>query len=251
MTLPLAQVAVVIPARNEAALLPATLRATGIARARLLQSHPHLAVTVTVVLDSTTDESAELLARHADVTTLSVTAGLVGTVRNAGIAAACTAAALPLAQMWIANTDADSEVPPHWLQRHVELAAQGAQMVVGTVEPRRHELEAAQLQRWLAQHQLGENHPHVHGANLGVRADVFTRLGGFKDQGLHEDRDLVARARARGATVVATDSCRVKTSGRMRGRVSGGFADFLAGLADAEQAERVLSPPRPITALTP
>lgn len=250
MSVPLAKIAVVIPARNEAPLLPATLRATRIARNHLLQSHPHVAVSVTVVLDSTSDGSAEFLARQLDVHTLSVNAGLVGTVRNTGIYSACTSAATPLEQLWIANTDADSEVPPHWLQQHVELAAKGAQVVVGTVEPQRQELDPVLLQRWLSLHDLREGHHHIHGANLGIRADVFTRLGGFKDQGLHEDRDLVTRARALGVPVVATDSCRVKTSGRLQGRVSGGFADFLATLNDSGQAQLVLSPPQPTNGLS-
>lgn len=239
-----AEIAVVIPARNEAALLPAALQALGVAREQLLHSHPHVAVTVTVVLDSTTDGSAEVLAGYPQVRTLSVQAGLVGTARNTGIAAARAASAAPLQRLWIANTDADSEVPPHWLARQLELAGQGAQLVVGTVEPHGGELDSGLLQRWRAQHHLGEDHRHVHGANLGIRADAFTRLGGFADQGLHEDRDLVDRARALGLSVVATDSCRVATSGRLRGRVAGGFADFLARLEDAGPAGLVASPAR-------
>ena len=68
----------------------------------------------------------------------------------------------------------------------------------------------------------------MHGANLGVRGDVFTSLGGFPDVGLGEDHELVAKANMQECRVIATDTCRVGTSARLHGRVLGGFADFLA-----------------------
>lgn len=230
MSTPITCMAVVVPARNEAALLPAALTALDAATRAFTAKNPGVTVSVTVALDSTTDNSRELLAQHRGVQTVTLEAGLVGTARNAGIVTAWARAQVPPEQLWIANTDADSEVPSHWLQRQYELAIAGAHMVVGTVEPGSLEAQGNLMQRWLARHEFREGHPHVHGANLGLRADVFTGLGGFKDQGLHEDRDLVRQARARGYKVLSTDSCRVKTSGRLQGRVNGGFADFLGAL---------------------
>ena len=241
--------AVVVPARNEAVLLPATLRALHRAKGRLGQTHPHISVSITVVLDCTTDISQELLACHLDVSSISVEAGRVGTARNAGVAAACAAQPLPLAQLWIANTDADTQVPEHWLQRQYELASQGVEVMAGTVEPSGSHLDPALLRRWFAHHDLREGHGHVHGANLGIRADALRRLGGFAEQGLHEDRDLVAAARMQGMKVIATDSCRVITSARLQGRVQGGFADFLARLEGNYRLEP--APPPQDSGLSP
>jgi glycosyltransferase involved in cell wall biosynthesis len=240
---PISAIAVVLPARDEAQLLPAALAALETARARFAQTNPSVPVSITVVLDRTTDNSRELLSHYPGVRTVSVAAGRVGTARNAGIGAAWQVANAHASRLWIANTDADSEVPSHWIQRQFDLAAEGAQVVVGTVEPRSTDLSTAALRHWFSAHQLREEHPHVHGANLGFRADVFAGLGGFRDQGLHEDRDFVAQARARGYAVVATDSCRVRTSGRLQGRTKGGFASFLARLG--QEAESVLTPPSP------
>ena len=37
------------------------------------------------------------------------------------------------------------------------------------------------------------SHPHVHGANLGVRADAYLRAGGWADLRTAEDHDLWRR----------------------------------------------------------
>ena len=72
---------------------------------------------------------------------------------------------------------------------------------------------------------------HVHGANLGMRASTYARLGGFAPLALHEDADIVQRARRdRSVQVVATDRLRVGTSVRTAARCVGGFADYLAHL---------------------
>ena len=75
---------------------------------------------------------------------------------------------------------------------------------------------------WRATRVPGRPNGHVHGANLGVRADAYLRAGGFPDRPAHEDVDLVAALVASGARVVATDACDVLTSGRLVGRAPGG-----------------------------
>jgi hypothetical protein len=82
-------------------------------------------------------------------------------------------------------------------------------------------------------HQLVEGHTHVHGANLGVRADRWRAVCGFGPLSVGEDVELVERVRAVTARWVATDTTRVLTSGRSRSRVEHGFAGYLADL-DAE-----------------
>ncbi len=224
------EIAVVLPSRNEARLLPRALAALEEASSYLGRHVPHVHISLTVVLDCSTDASAQILAALPRVRVETVALGRVGAARNAGIAAAMSRSCVPVERLWIANTDADSVVPQHWLTQHHSVALTGAHLLVGTVEPIRGELSPARLGRWHTRHQLGEGHSHVHGANLGVRADVFTTLGGFPDVGLGEDHGLVAKARRQGCRVIATDTCRVGTSARLQGRVLGGFADFLAHL---------------------
>ena len=54
---------------------------------------------------------------------------------------------------------------------------------------------------------------HVHGANLGVRADRWRAVAGFGPRAVGEDVDLVERVRAVTDRWVATDTTRVLTSG--------------------------------------
>ncbi len=231
------EIVIVVPSRNEAQLLPRALQALEQSMLRLALKFPDVRISLTVVLDSSTDASASILAAHPHTTVESISVGRVGAARNAGIATALSTTSFPPSRLWVANTDADSAVPPHWLERQYELAIAGADVVVGTVEPFSADLSEPRLAHWHAHHQLREGHPHVHGANLGFRADVFTTLGGFADVGLHEDRAFVTAAHACQYSIVATDSCRVRTAGRLQGRVEGGFAEFLAQLDPSQNAD--------------
>lgn len=92
------------------------------------------------------------------------------------------------------------------------------------------ELDATRAAHWRDLHDLVEGHPHVHGANLGIRGSHWRAVGGFGDLTLHEDAGVVARVRAGTERWVATDTVRVRTSGRLSSRVHGGFATFLSRL---------------------
>ena len=92
---------------------------------------------------------------------------------------------------------------------------------------------AEALAAWHARHQLVEGDAHVHGANLGIRADRWRAVGRFGRRTVGEDVDLVERVRAVTDRWVATDTTRVLTSGRSHSRVEHGFADYLHDL-DAE-----------------
>ena len=80
---------------------------------------------------------------------------------------------------------------------------------------------------WLATHPPGHPAGNVHGANLGLRADVYLAAGEFADLDQHEDVELVRAARATGARVRATDGNEVVTSGRFWGRTAAGYAAFV------------------------
>lgn len=224
-------VAVVVPARDEEELLPACLDSLDEARAHLQARRPGTEVTVVVVLDRCTDGTAGVVGSWPGARALSSDAGAVGAARAAGVAAVLRG--VPDARLrhtWLACTDADTTVPAHWLRRQVELAEAGADLVVGTVEPS--DLPRTLRAHWWAGHTLGEGHPHVHGANLGIRADAYLAAGGFPGVSADEDVRLVAAVRAAGRPWVATDTTRVTTSARSTARVRhGGFAGYLRRLA--------------------
>ncbi len=70
-------------------------------------------------------------------------------------------------------------------------------------------------------------HPHIHGANLGVRADRYVDVGGWADLKTAEDHDLWGRLRRTGARLLSSAHLQVVTSGRRIGRAPSGFAGAL------------------------
>jgi glycosyltransferase involved in cell wall biosynthesis len=229
------EIVVIIPARDEERRIGRCLEAVRQARQELSHAHPEVAHRVLVVLDRCTDRTADIVAT-ADVDALTGTAGLVGVARAAGAAAALRDAADP-ARVWLACTDADSAVPVDWLVTQLAAARAGAVLLLGTVRPL---LPPQILPEWLRRHDVGDGHPHVHGANLGVRGDAYLSAGGFPAVAEHEDRLLVERIRAIGGPVLATGASPVLTSARTVGRTAGGFAgwmgDFLTGQEPLQSA---------------
>lgn len=224
-------VAVVVPARDEEELLPGCLDAIAVARQRV-----HVPVVVIVVLDCCRDGTADVVAARPEVLAVECAAGVVGTARAEGVNAALDQ--LPDHEpqgIWITCTDADSRVPPDWLEHQLQLADDGVDLVLGTVELVGGELPPASADRWWDDYSRlvdEASHAHVHGANVGVRASVYTAAGGFAPVATHEDV-LLARAVARlpGATVVPSVAVPVATSDRLRGRAPDGVSADLRRLA--------------------
>lgn len=221
-------IVVAIPARDEQERIAACLEAVRVAMDVLTRHRPTCSVAVVVAADDCHDNTAELAAGlGAHVVPLS--AHCVGQARDAAIAQGLALLGRDPVRMWVANTDADTLVPPAWLCVQAKLAAHGCDVMAGTVQPndeRGHHTRAA----WHAQHRLEEGHRYVHGANLGLRASAWQQLGGFGSLAVHEDASLVQRARDSNLTIVATDSIRATTSARRANRVPGGFAGYLATL---------------------
>ena len=103
--------------------------------------------------------------------------------------------------------------------------------MLGTVEPDPAECPARVYRLWQSEHTLAEGHPHIHAANMGVRAACYERAGGFPAVDCSEDEALVAALHRTGARVEATDRIRAITSARMQGRAELGFAHHLLSLA--------------------
>ncbi|WP_421735902.1 glycosyltransferase [Cellulomonas sp.] len=232
-------VVVVVPARDEEQLVGRCLGSLQSARQAARAVRPDLTVDLVLVLDRCTDGTRSVALGHLDVRLVDLDVGRAGAARAAGVRDALARSTADPERTWVAGTDADSVVPEGWILEHLRLADAGADVVVGTVRPDPADLSPAQLAAWRATRVPGRPNGHVHGANLGVRADAYLRAGGFPDRPEHEDVELVAALTAAGARVVATDACDVLTSGRLAGRTPGGYAGYLRsrfGSVDDEAA---------------
>lgn len=218
--------AVIIPARNEEALLPHCL-----ASVRRAVAAVEVPTHVVVALDSCTDGTARVVAEHPWVIAVSVDAGRVGVVRAAAVdAALARLTGVALDEIWLATTDADSRVPHDWLAGQLALAADGWDVVAGTVAVDEWlEHPAGVAQQWSASYLPVEHHGHVHGANFGCTAAAYVEVGGWPAVAVDEDVALLAALSHK--RVVRTATLPVVTSARHDPRASGGFGDHLRDLA--------------------
>jgi hypothetical protein len=223
------QVATVVPVADEADLLPYCLRALHAANKHLERTHG-LRSRIVVVLDDCTDGSSAVLAAFPEVQTVAVSARRVGTARRIGSEHALRDVVHPERSLLTA-TDADSTVPQHWFSELVGFAGRGADLVLGTVVPDGDDLPPGAAARYAAGYVPGDGHPHVHGANLAVRASTYCRIGGWSDRETGEDHALVAAAiRAGGVRIRRTGAVPVATSTRLIARAPYGYSSYLRGL---------------------
>jgi hypothetical protein len=236
-------VLVVVPVRDEAQRVSACIssieeavRHAGLAL--LARRRPDrsggLSARIVAVFDACIDDSLDIVRRrHPDVAVVITDGRRVGQARACGVSVGLGLTSRHVRQIWIANTDADTVVPPEWLTHQLDLAADGVDLVRGLVSPRASECGDRIFERWRDGYSPGTGHVYVHGANLGIRASAYDSCGGFAvDAAVHEDVSLARAVERAGLLVVATTAATVTTSGRTRGRVvGGGFADFLNSLA--------------------
>jgi glycosyltransferase involved in cell wall biosynthesis len=223
---------IVVPAHNEETLLPACLRA--LRRAARSVSIP---VHVLVAADACTDGTAAA-ARARGARVVAIRARSVGAARAAGMTELLrlTAGSDPAA-VWLATTDADTVVPPSWLQRQLACADQGWDVVLGTVTVADWSEHPPHVPAaFAARYQSGARpHSHVHGANLGIRASAYLAAGGFRSLRTAEDHALVAAAARAGCSVLRAGDIPVQTSARREARAPLGFSHLLRTLAPLPQ----------------
>ncbi len=229
-SIPTWEVAVLIPAQDEEELLGRCLRST---LAAIDYLRDGIRSRVIVVSDSSTDRTTqiarELLGARGAV--LTIGARSVGTARRTGASHIIRTSHSPISRVWIANTDADSVVPARWLADQIDLADAGIEAIAGIVTVDSFEEHGIEVPgRFNASYFIGADgsHPHMHGANLGIRADAYVRAGGWGDLTTAEDHDMWGRLRGTGARMLSTAGINVITSGRRVGRASHGFAAALA-----------------------
>ena len=223
------RVVVVVPAADEERLIAGCLASIAAARSYLYRGSASLRVQTIVVLDNCRDQTAANAAASGEAQLISISARNVGAARRAGAHAALSGAD-PAQEVWLASTDADSLVPVNWLEHMIDEARRGTHLVLGTAMPAPG-LRPSVHASWLSQHHLREGHPHVHGANLGIRGDAYRTLGGWAPVRTGEDIDLARRAAATGHLRISrTAAIPVLTSTRRAGRAPRGFSSYLRNL---------------------
>jgi len=240
-------IGVVVPVHDEQERLDRCLGA--LARAA---AHPDLAgvpLHVFTVLDRCRDHSADIAVRWevafalrsaveggsggaavaSRLHVVELNAGNVGAARAMGCAAVLEEVAdLEASALWLATTDADSVVPPHWLAHQLALHRAGIRAWAGTVRVEDWAQQPGAVADWFdGDYRAGPGHDHVHGANFGVQGSAYLSGGGFSALRSSEDvalRDALVRA---GIPVLAGCGAPVVTSARREARAPDGFAEAL------------------------
>lgn len=243
---PLLDVAICVPARNEEADLPALFAA-------LDGIEPHGAdrVTVCLLLDDCTDGSAALATAYHARSHHRVFIDHAASSTNAG-EARHRAMTMGLAQLQnpdglLLTTDADSAPAPDWL-RTMTHALTLADVVSGRIVRRgdrpshlQDRIEAYYDALFALRRQLDPvpweattTHHFSGGANLGIRADAYRRIGGFLPLASGEDAQMLDDAARAGLRVRRDAASVVHTSDRRKGRAVAGLALALRHMDDAE-----------------
>ncbi len=221
----ISRVGVIVPAHNEEALLGRCLDSIDQAARRL-----DLPTLIVVVLDTCTDNSASVVAARPRVRTVNVAARNVGRARASGFTAILRwAKGVDMSSLWCATTDADGTVPEQWLAFQVDQATCGVEVVLGTVRVEDWGQRPSQVAHsFAARYGSGDEHVHVHGANLGISAAAYLAVGGWPPLATAEDHALARLVTQR--RVLRTAAIPVTTSSRSDSRAPGGFAAYLDSL---------------------
>lgn len=244
-------VVVAVPANNEREHLPRCLRS-------VLASVDHArhrgevgAVALTVVAHRCSDGSAEAardLLRHTDDAYVleDERPVAVGAVRDLAVRSGLARVTSQPEDTWVLSTDADTSVPRNWVSSILGIAGRaGTVAVVGVAELDAWHGAPEARQRYdavlAAKYHSHDEHAHVYGANLAVRADAYLDVGGFPHHGHGEDQRLVEALAGAGFALSRTRAVQVVTSGRIRGRAVGGLAALLYDLQGTEVASSTMA----------
>lgn len=222
------QVVVAIPARDEEDSIRECIRSIDHAAAAV-----SVPVLVVVAADSCIDQTFQMARRTAtevcELLVIEGNWGRAGAARAAAVHRGLNGLTPDRGPVWIANTDADCVVPPLWLHVQLELATD-LDVVAGIVELDPGTTSPAMFDAFTSTYRLdGDNHGHVHGANIGMCATAYVAVGGWCVQTIvGEDHVIWNASREVGHRMRQTTALRVVTSPRTRSRVLGGFATGLS-----------------------
>lgn len=242
-----AEITIAIPARDEAELITACLRA-------LAEQQDAPPFTVVLVLNNCSDGTAgavRAVAHELPYELHVYDIPLPPELSDAAWArrlAMNAASALVRPDGLILSTDADSRADANWVRMTLDCFDAGADIVCGFVAPdfsdapslsfeaiRRGALEFEYSQLTSELCSLIDPDPadpwprHLveTGANLAIRSKILTELGGVPHVCPGEDQVMVGMARRRGYKIRHAFAPSVTTSSRVRGRAAGGWSDDL------------------------
>ena len=265
---PALRISVIIPAKDEAANLPATLAALAAQTDLHGCPLPAGSFEVLVLANNCTDATAAVvrqqarrlpgLVLHAATLRLPAPQAHVGRARRLLMDAACTR----LEQVGhpaaiIASTDADTRVAPTWLAAIAAEIAAGADAVGGRIlthMPERTLLPLRRIQvRDAAYRQLcarledlldpapadpwPRHHQHF-GASLAITTRAYRRVGGLPEVRFLEDEALCQRLRQHDLALRHSPQVQVLTSARREGRVEVGLSWQLREWLHMSQQQR-------------
>ncbi|MDP2292837.1 MAG: glycosyltransferase [Actinomycetota bacterium] len=221
--------AVGVPARDEELLVGESIESL-LAAADALDdpASAHIVIACDTCTDATPGIANAFARRDARVTVVEGTWRSAGACRAAAIDRALTQARVHgnLDDLWVATTDSDTVVPTDWLTSQALFWSSGDHAVAGIVDllDADHDVRSAFGRHYLLGH---DSHGHVHGANLGIRADAYVSVGGFPPVPTAEDHALWHELRRAGFICRSSVALRVATSPRLIGRAVAGFADHM------------------------
>jgi hypothetical protein len=227
-------VGVCLPVHNEQDTLPQALAAlTGAMRALVCGG---IECRLAIVLDDCSDRSGMLVHQWVnevtDISTLVVNCAAhnVGIARQAGCLALIESwSTLEPSQIWLATTDADSEVPTQWLTHQVECMSRKIDFWAGRVEITDWSGRLTTTALLWGRAYCRESAP-IHGANIGINAQLFLEVGGFPPLVTGEDEAL-RRAVSRTPSIIFHDwRMPVRTSARPQARAPLGLAYYIDSL---------------------
>lgn len=207
-----------------------------------------------LLINNSNDASLEKAISFAKRTTSAVEIFDVSINKASSCAGPARALALDLANLLVGahgaiiTTDADSIVDSNFVLNHLKALDQPAAMVCGNVLIDRAEesrlpkefllRNRAEQNYWLLCNQLSSilapdalnpwpHHCHVSGANMSIKASIYSRIGGLPRVDAGEDRALEHRVRQYDYPIYYSDAAKVTTSCRLLGRAKDGMASTL------------------------
>lgn len=242
-----AKIVVAIPVKDEEGFIEPCLRALG------QQSEP--IDDIVLLINNSRDRTAAIARNlapflparlHVEEIALPSAEANAGTARRLAMDRAAAIAGLRGA---IFTTDADGQVPAHWIGANMAWLRRGHDAVCGmaVIDP----VDEACLPPNLVADDLAEQaygtildelddlidprpwdpwprHSHRSGASIAVRAAVFAAVGGLPQVAHSEDRGFIARLERRDCKIRHDPALSIVVSGRRLGRAEGGMAETIA-----------------------
>jgi glucosyl-3-phosphoglycerate synthase len=244
---------VVVPARNEEALIGACLNALA-TQQRISHDEYEILLVLDTCTDATEQRARAVAAEHPSLRLhlLDGPGRGAGHARRVGMESACARLlGLGRERGLIASTDADTVVAPDWLAAQLEAASRGASAIGGRIELSDDGTVPEGLLDWHAErgrrrhlkllsdpnHPQNTEHWQFSGASLALTAATYRRVGGIEPLAALEDESLERVLIEHGIPIERLLSVRVKTSARLVGRAPKGLARDLAAAAARLEAE--------------